>query len=83
MADKARKKECYNNEQFDYIVTGSASGPKHRTQIEKQLKLNKYRGVAQMVARLLWEQDAAGSTPVTPTKIAVSTSVGTAIFIEI
>lgn len=26
-----------------------------------------FRGVAQMVARLLWEQDAAGSTPVTPT----------------
>ena len=24
------------------------------------------RGVAQLVARLLWEQDAAGSNPVTP-----------------
>ena len=33
-------------------------------------KLNKqlFRGVAQLVARLLWEQDAAGSSPVTPTK---------------
>ena len=29
-----------------------------------------FRGVAQLVARLLWEQDAAGSNPVTPTKIA-------------
>ena len=29
-----------------------------------------YRGVAQLVARLLWEQDAAGSSPVTSTKIS-------------
>ena len=27
-----------------------------------------FRGVAQLVARLLWEQNAAGSSPVTPTK---------------
>ena len=27
-----------------------------------------YPGVAQLVARLLWEQDAAGSSPVTSTK---------------
>ena len=27
-----------------------------------------YPGVAQLVARLLWEQDVAGSNPVTPTK---------------
>ena len=26
-----------------------------------------FRGVAQLVARLLWEQDAAGSSPVTST----------------
>ena len=29
-----------------------------------------HRGVAQLVARVLWEHDAAGSSPVTPTKIA-------------
>ena len=29
-----------------------------------------YRGVAQMVERVLWEHQAAGSSPVTPTKIA-------------
>ena len=27
-----------------------------------------YRGVAQLVARLLWEQEAQGSSPCTPTK---------------
>ena len=27
----------------------------------------RYRGVAQLVARLLWEQDVAGSNPVTST----------------
>ena len=31
--------------------------------------------MAQLVARLLWEQNAAGSSPVTPTKIAVLTAV--------
>ena len=31
-------------------------------------KANEYRGVAQLVARLLWEQDVAGSNPVTSTR---------------
>ena len=33
-------------------------------------KLNN-RDVAQMVARLLWEQDVAGSNPVIPTNVSV------------
>ena len=28
-----------------------------------------YRGVAQMVVRYIWDVDAAGSNPVTPTKV--------------
>ena len=31
------------------------------------MQKTKYPGVAQLVARLLWEQDAAGSNPVTRT----------------
>ena len=32
-----------------------------------ELNLIVFRGVAQLVARLLWEQDAGGSSPFTPT----------------
>ena len=39
-------------------------------------------GVAQLVARLLWEQDAAGSNPVTRTKIEESPPGGSSFFIE-
>ena len=34
-------------------------------------KTKEYRGVAQLVARLLWEQDVAGSNPVTSTMASV------------
>ena len=34
-----------------------------------------YPGVAQLVARLLWEQDAAGSNPVTRTNFLGKTAV--------
>ena len=33
-----------------------------------------FRGVAQLVARDIWDVEAAGSNPVTPTKIAVLTA---------
>ena len=39
-------------------------------------------GVAQLVARLLWEQDAAGSNPVTRTKKEESPLGGSSFFIE-
>ena len=39
------------------------------------IKQTKNRGVAQLVARDVWDVDAAGSNPVTPTKIAVLTAV--------
>ena len=38
-----------------------------------------YPGVAQLVARLLWEQDAAGSNPVTRTSPSVH--MGTRVFL--
>ncbi len=36
------------------------------TKTVKRDRIGSHRGVAQLVARLLWEQDAAGSNPVTP-----------------
>ena len=36
----------------------------------------KFRDVAQLVARLLWEQDVAGSNPVIPTKKSNSSPCG-------
>ena len=32
------------------------------------VKINIFRDVAQLVARVLWEHDVAGSNPVIPTK---------------
>ena len=38
------------------------------------------RGVAQLVARLLWEQDAVGSSPATPTKKPMPTDRAVSVF---
>ena len=35
--------------------------------VVSSIKYNMYRGVAQLVARDVWDVDAAGSNPVTPT----------------
>ena len=40
--------------------------------MSKGFSLIFYRYVAQLVARLLWEQDAAGSSPVIPTSRLVN-----------
>ena len=42
---------------------------------EKKVKANSFRDVAQLVARLVWDQDVAGSNPVIPTKNADLTAV--------
>ena len=71
MADAARNKEWqqlgewqvnYANADRALVATGSASEQLHCK------NLIFYRGVAQLVARLLWEQDVGGSNPFTPTK---------------
>ena len=48
------------------IATASGRVKQYRG-VAPHTQLNN-RGVAQLVARLLWEQDAAGSSPVTSTK---------------
>ena len=70
MADEASNKEWQQlgsfqvstaNAENALVATGSAAN-------NCKSNLNSiFRGVAQLVARLLWEQNAAGSSPVTPT----------------
>ena len=77
MADEASNKEWQQlgsfqastaNAENALVATGSAAN-------NCKSNLNSiFRGVAQLVARLLWEQNAAGSSPVTPTKIADSSA---------
>ena len=50
------RQDLYRLETAVYTGTESTVSP-----------LNRLRGVAQLVARLPWEQDVAGSNPVTPT----------------
>ena len=42
----------------------------HNLSTSRKLNILHYRGVAQLVARLVWDQDAGGSNPFTPTKKA-------------
>ena len=57
------------SEQCDYIFEGSAADCYIEIHRIDKVKNQIYRGVAQLVARLLWEQDVGGSSPFTPTKI--------------
>ena len=57
------------SEQCDYVFEGSAADCYIEIHRIDKVKNQIYRGVAQLVARLLWEQDAGGSSPFTPTKI--------------
>ena len=40
-----------------------------------------YRGIAQLVERVVWDHEAAGSSPVTSTKIKVADSLESTAFI--
>ena len=44
------------------------------TSTQKREKLNRYPGVAQLGARVVWDHQAAGSIPVTRTKFADSSA---------
>ena len=50
---------------LSHEILGTARGSAPALKLQSKTQ---YRGVAQLVARLLWEQDAAGSSPVTSTK---------------
>ena len=56
----------------DYATARSALGARGKLNAMIARTKNEYRDVAQLVARLLWEQDVAGSNPVIPTKKVVS-----------
>ncbi len=62
------------SEQCDYVFDGSAADCYIEIHKIDKVKNQIYRGVAQLVARLLWEQDAGGSSPFTPTKNAALTA---------
>ena len=52
-----------------------AAGIPHKSTRKQSRRTISPRGVAQLVARDVWDVDAAGSNPVTPMKIAVLTAV--------
>ena len=42
-----------------------------RLESNEKVKVNIHRDVAQLVARLVWDQDVAGSNPVIPTNFGI------------
>ena len=74
MAEEARNKEWQPSQNASLSEARCGNGNRKRSGQLHIVKSNSYRGVAQLVARDVWDVDAAGSNPVTPTKITDLTS---------
>ena len=66
VADEARAKEWRNKEYHE--VTSETTMLQQEACLPQQIDYYTYRGVAQLVARLLWEQDVGSSSLFTPTR---------------
>ena len=64
------------SEQCDYVFEGSAADCYIENHRADKVKNQIYRGVAQLIARRIWDAEAASLSLATPTKIAVSTATG-------
>ena len=67
VADEAKAKEWRNKEYHE--VTSETTMLQQEARLPEQNKKHNNRGVAQLVARLLWEQDVGSSSLFTPTII--------------
>ena len=76
MSDKKTTESCFFEAKSTKQGAEGAAEPRHTATMrldraykarEERAKFNNHRDVAQLVARLLWEQDVAGSNPVIPT----------------
>ena len=56
------------SEQCDYVFEGSAADCYIEIHRADKVKNQIYRGVAQLIARRIWDAEAAGLSPATPTK---------------
>ena len=78
VADEARAKEWRNKEYHEVRVRRLCCNRKRAC----NNKINNNRGVAQLVARLLWEQDVGSSSLFTPTiERAIPFGIALSIFV--